>query len=243
MYLVKLDAIDSTNSYLRQLAKDKDLGKWAVVTAEYQSMGRGQKGAVWQSDRGKNMICSILVRLNDLKAKDQFLLNCAVSLGIFNALIKYNLPKLKIKWPNDIMSVSKKIGGILIENTLMGDEINQTIIGIGINVNQNAFSNELPSAVSVKQLTGKELDRDALLQEIIVSIQDQFELIFKRKYDALLQTYDQQLFRKNKAHMFEDKQGQRFMGVIKGVSQKGLLLVEDQEEIVAAYNFKEITYL
>ena len=95
MYLVKLDAIDSTNSYLRQLAKDKDLGKWAVVTAEYQSMGRGQKGAVWQSERGKNMICSILVRLNDLKAKDQFLLNCAVSLGIFNALIKYNLPKLK----------------------------------------------------------------------------------------------------------------------------------------------------
>jgi len=243
MYLVKLNAIDSTNSYLRQLAKDKDLGKWAVVTSDFQSMGRGQKGAVWQSERGKNMICSILVRLTDFKAKDQFLLNCAVSLGIFNALIKFDLPKLKIKWPNDIMSVSKKLGGILIENTLVGDEINQSIIGIGINVNQHTFSKDLPLAVSVKQLTGKDLDRDVLLQEILVSIQGQFELIFQRKYDELLQSYDQHLFRKNKAHMFEDKEGHRFMGVIKGVSQKGLLLVENQEEVVTAYNFKEITYL
>jgi len=243
MYLVKLDAIDSTNSYLRQIAKKEDLGKWVVVTADYQSKGRGQKGAVWQSERGKNMICSILVQLQSVKARDQFLLNCAVSLGIFNALIKYNLPKLKIKWPNDIMAVSKKLGGILIENTLMGDEINQTIIGIGINVNQNSFSRDLPFAVSVKQLTGKELDRDILLQEIIDSIRHQFELIFKRKYDELWQAYDQHLFRKNKAHMFEDKAGQRFMGVIKGVSQKGLLLVENQQEVVTAYNFKEISYL
>jgi BirA family biotin operon repressor/biotin-[acetyl-CoA-carboxylase] ligase len=243
MYLVKLDAIDSTNSYLRQMAKKEDLGKWAAVTAEYQSDGRGQKGAVWQSERGKNMICSILVRLTDLKAKDQFLLNCAVSMGIFNALRKFDVPKLKIKWPNDIMSVSKKLGGILIENTLMGDEINQTIIGIGINVNQDHFSKDLPSAVSIKQLTGKETDRDILLQEILVSIQQQFELIFQRKYDELWRSYDQQLFRKDKAHMFEDKQGQRFMGVIKGVSQKGLLLVEDQKERVTAYNFKEISYV
>lgn len=243
MYLVKLDAIDSTNSYLRQMSKKEDLGKWAVVTAEFQSKGRGQKGAIWQSERGKNLICSILVELKELKAKDQFLLNCAVSLGIFNALMTFHLPKLRIKWPNDIMSGSKKIGGILIENTLMGDEINQTIIGIGINVNQNSFSKDLPVAVSVKQLIGKEIDRDALLQEIIVSIQRQFELISQHKYDELWQAYDQHLFRKNKAHMFEDKQGQRFMGIIKGVSQKGLLLVQDKQELVTAYNFKEISYL
>ena len=87
------------------------------------------------------------------------------------------------------------------------------------------------------------MDRDLLLQEIIASIQRQFELIFQKKYDELWQSYDQHLFRKNKAHMFEDKLGKRFMGIIKGVSQKGLLLVEDQEEVVTAYNFKEISYL
>ena len=243
MYLVKLNATDSTNSYLRQIAKDEDLENWAVVTSEFQTEGRGQKGAIWQSERGKNMICSILVRLNNFKARDQFLLNCAVSLGIFNALKEYNLPKLKIKWPNDIMSVSKKLGGILIENTLMRDEINQTIIGFGINVNQINFSRDLPLAVSVKQLTGKDTDRDILLQEIIVSIKQQFDLIGRGKYDELWQNYDQHLFRKDSAHMFEDKEGQKFMGIIKGVNRKGLLLVENKEESMTAYNFKEISYL
>ncbi len=243
MYLVKLNAIDSTNSYLRKMSKEGGLEKWAVVSTEYQSAGRGQKGAVWQSEKGKNLICSILVRLNGFKARDQFLLNCAASLGIYNALTKYNLPKLSIKWPNDIMSVSKKLGGLLIENTLMHDEINHTIIGIGLNVNQLSFSKDLPYAVSIKQLINKDLDRDALLKRIVESIQLQFDLIFQNKHEELWQAYDQRLFRKQAAHMFEDQQGQKFMGIIKGVSQQGLLIVENEEQILKTYNFKEITYL
>ncbi len=243
MYLVKLNAIDSTNSYLKKMSKKGGLEKWTVVSTEYQSAGRGQKGAVWQSDKSKNLICSILVRLNGFKARDQFLLNCAASLGIYNALTKYNLPKLSIKWPNDIMSVSKKLGGLLIENTLMHDEINHTIIGIGLNVNQISFSKDLPFAVSIKQLIIKDLDRDVLLNEIVESIQHQFDLIFQKKHKELWEAYDQRLFRKNVAHMFADQQGQKFMGIIKGVSQQGLLIVENEEQTLKTYNFKEITYL
>ena len=243
MYLVKLNAIDSTNSYLRKMSKKGGLEKWTVVSTEYQSEGRGQKGAVWQSERGKNLICSILIQLNGFKARDQFLLNCAASLGIYNALVNYNLPKLSIKWPNDIMSVSKKLGGLLIENTLMNDEINHTIIGIGLNVNQLSFSKDLPYAVSIKQLINKDLDRDVLLNHVVESIQLQFDLIFQNKHEELWQAYDQQLYRKQAAHMFEDQQGQKFMGIIKGVSQQGLLIVENEEQILKTYNFKEVTYL
>lgn len=243
MYLVKLNAIDSTNSYLRKMSKKGGLEKWTVVSTEYQSEGRGQKGAVWKSEKGKNLICSILVQLDGFKAKDQFLLNCAASLGIYNALKKYNVPKLRIKWPNDIMSVSKKLGGILIENTLMHDTINHTIIGIGLNVNQLSFSKDLPFAVSMKQLINMDVDRNVLLNEIIESIQLQFDLIFQNRNEEILQAYDQRLFRKNAVHMFEDQQGQKFMGIIKGVSKEGMLIVENEAQILKTYNFKEITYL
>lgn len=243
MYLVKLNAIDSTNSYLRKMSKKGGLDKWTVVSTEYQSEGRGQKGAVWQSEKGKNLICSILVQLNGFKAKDQFLLNCAVSLGIYKALSKYNLPKLSIKWPNDIMSVSKKLGGLLIENTLMKDEINHTIIGIGLNVNQLSFSVDLPFAVSIKQLINKELDKEVLLKEIVESIKLHFDMIDQKKHKELWLAYDQQLYRKNRPHMFKDQHGKQFMGIIKGVSLQGLLIVENEQQIVKTYNFKEITYL
>ena len=243
MYLFKLNAIDSTNSYLRQLSKNEDIEKWTVVTADYQTEGRGQKGAIWQSERGKNLIFSILVRMDNFKARDQFLLNCAVSTGILNALTPYELPKLKIKWPNDIMSVSKKLGGILIENTLMNDAINHSIMGIGLNVNQLAFPEDLPLAVSMRQLIGRDLDRDLLLHEMIESIQNQFDLIFERKFDVLLKAYDQNLYRKDAAHMFQDLQANMFMGIIKGVDPEGMLMVEHEDEIIRTYNFKEISYL
>ncbi|MGB5322086.1 biotin--[acetyl-CoA-carboxylase] ligase [Lutimonas sp.] len=243
MYLFKLDATDSTNSYLRQLSKNKELGKWTVVTADYQTQGRGQKGAVWHSDKGKNLICSILLKLDDFDAADQFMLNCAVSVGIHHYLKRYNLPKLRIKWPNDIMSVSKKLGGILIENTLISNKINQCIIGIGININQDKFPNDLPMAVSIKQLTQNNTPRDIFLQDLLNSIQNTFELIFENKYEELWSRYESSLYRKDKAHMFENSKGDQFMGIIRGVTKQGALLIEKEDTSIDAFNFKEVSYL
>lgn len=243
MYLFKLDATDSTNSFLRQLSKNKELEKWTVATADYQTEGRGQKGAVWHSDKGKNLICSILLKLDDFNAADQFMLNCAVSVGIHHYLKRYDLPKLKIKWPNDIMSVSKKLGGILIENTLISNKINQCIIGIGININQEKFPDDLPMAVSIKQLTQKDTQRDIFLQDLLNSIQNKFELIFEKKYDELWTQYESSLFRKDKAHMYENNKGEQFMGVIRGVTKEGTLLIEREDASIDAFNFKEVSYL
>ena len=227
MYLFKLDATDSTNSYLRQLSKNKELEKWTVATADYQTEGRGQKGAVWHSDKGKNLICSILLKLDDFNAADQFMLNCAVSVGIHHYLKRYNLPKLRIKWPNDIMSVSKKLGGILIENT----------------INQEKFPDDLPMAVSIKQLTQNDTQRDIFLQDLLNSIQNKFELIFEKKYEELWFQYESALYRKDKAHMFENNKGEQFMGVIRGVTKEGTLLIEREDASVDAFNFKEVSYL
>ena len=243
MKLVKLDAINSTNSYLKQLSKDTEASNWTVVTTEFQSSGRGQLQSKWESEKGKNLMCSVLIKLSDFKIQDHFYLNCAISLGIYEALKKYNLPQLKIKWPNDIMSVNKKLGGILIENSLINNKIYQSIVGVGLNINQDCFPENLPKAVSMKQILKKESDRNALLIEIITSIQLQIELLEQNAFELLHQKYEEVLFKKNKAHMFEDMGGRRFLGKILGVSKLGMLQVENEEEIIKAYNFKEIIFL
>lgn len=243
MYLFKLNATDSTNSYLKALSKNESLGKWTAVSAEFQKQGRGQKGSSWHSESGKNLICSILVHLDGVKAEDQFMLNCAVSLGIYRYLQRYNLPKLAIKWPNDIMSVSKKLGGILIENTLSGDKITKCIIGIGINVNQENFPKELPMAVSIKQLLGEHFDRDIFLQDLLNSVQYKFDWVFDKKYDELWADYESVLYRKDKARMFKAPGGEPFMGIIRGVSKQGMLLIEKEDDSIEQYNFKEVIYL
>ena len=243
MYLFKLNATDSTNSYLKQLSRNEKLGKWTVVTAKFQTKGRGQKGAVWESESGKNLMCSILVKLDGVKAEDQFMLNCAVSTGIHHYLKRYNLPKLTVKWPNDIMSVSRKLGGILIENTLFKGEISQSIIGIGINVNQESFSDDLPAAVSLKQLTGSEIDLEIFLQDLLNSIQNKFDLVFDRRYDELKSLYEAHLYRKDKVRTYKNFKGEQFSGIIRGVNDQGTLQIEREDGTMDTYNFKEVTYM
>jgi len=243
MKLVKLNAINSTNNYLKTISKDVETSNWTVVTAEDQTFGRGQMETKWTSQAGKNLLCSILVRFESLKSQDQFYLNCAVSLGIYNALMKYDLPKLKVKWPNDIMSVSKKICGILIENTLINNRISNTIIGIGVNVNQENFPVYLQRAVSMKQILNKELNRDKILEEIVISIQKQFDLLNQNCFDILHRNYEKVLYKKDKPHMFENNTKNKFMGKILGVSNTGKLIVELENETIKKFNFKEIIFL
>jgi len=242
MKLVKLNAINSTNTYLKQLAKEIGTSNWTVVSAEFQTYGRGQVQTKWMSDKGKNLIFSILIKFEALKIKNQFYLNCAISLGIFEALKKYSLPQLKIKWPNDIMAVNKKIGGVLIENSLMNDSIYQTVVGIGLNINQELFSEDLPKVISMINLLNKEFDRDEILFQIVASIKVQIKLLEENKFELLHRNYEQQLFKKDKAYMFEEN-GIKFLGKILGVTNQGLLIIEKENQIIKEYNFKEVKFL
>ncbi|TFG78733.1 MAG: biotin--[acetyl-CoA-carboxylase] ligase, partial [Flavobacteriales bacterium] len=149
MRIVKLNAIDSTNCYLKGLMQTEALEDFTVVVANQQNSGRGQMGSKWTSEPGKNLIMSVLKIFNDLPAEQQFSLNVCVSLAVFDTLKSLEIPKLSIKWPNDILSGNLKIGGILIENSLLGTQIRSAIIGLGLNVNQTDFV-DLPNASSLK---------------------------------------------------------------------------------------------
>ncbi len=242
MKLFKLDAINSTNTYLRQLSKKSETANWTVVSTEYQTMGRGQVDTKWISEKGKNLIISILIKYNSLKIQDQFYLNCAISLGIYEALFLYKLPKLKIKWPNDIMADNKKLGGILIENSLKSNYIYQSIVGIGLNVNQEDFSTYPFKAVSVKNLTNISIDRNILLHAIIDSIKKHIDLLNNKEFDFLYQKYEEVLFRINKPYMFQSK-NQTFLGKIIGVTKDGQIQIEDENKQIKRFNFKEVKFL
>jgi len=243
MILVKLNAINSTNSYLKKLSKEADTANWTVVTAEHQTHGRGQMGTIWASEKGKNLICSVLIKINNFKVEDHFYLNCAISLGIHDALSNYDILQLMIKWPNDIMSVNKKLGGILIENTLSGNMINQTVLGIGLNINQNVFPDNLPKAVSMKQLLNKDFDRNIILNQIVASIKMKIDILNQRKFGDLHRAYEQVLFKKNIPQMFENSNQEKFIGKISGISKQGKIIIELENEIKKEFDFKEIKFL
>jgi len=243
MIHLKLDATDSTNSFLRELARAGNADNWTVVSTDRQIKGRGQQGANWFSDKFKNLTFSILIKSLKLRAKDQFLLSCAVSVGLFRTLERYDVPRLKVKWPNDILSGSLKLAGILIENSVMHEQISQSIVGVGINVNQDRFPDELPGAVSIMQLTGRTLDLEELLRDLVAGIREEFRGIEEGKYEKLRSDYDRTLFRKDVPGMFREPGGQPFVGQILGVSESGQLMIKKEDGSTTRYSHKEIEYL
>ena len=155
MKIIKLDAIDSTNSHLKKLLNEEALEDLTVVVSKHQTNGRGRNGAVWSNKPSLNLAFSLLKRFNSLSIKDKFYLNIISSISVYELLKKFHVKELTIKWPNDIMTENKKISGILIENNVKGAKITHSIIGVGINVNQNKFRN-LPNATSIFNQTGIE---------------------------------------------------------------------------------------
>lgn len=238
MQIIKLNAIDSTNQYLHDLIGQISLEDFAVVTARYQTKGRGQRATTWQSEKDKNLIISVLKKEIDLNPQRQFLLNIVVSLALFKTLETLQIPKLSIKWPNDILSHDKKIAGILIELILKKNTIDKAIIGIGLNVNQTNFK-ELSSASSLQNITGIHYDLDELLHKLL----ENFKYYFSIKNTAeLWTTYENLLFRKDKPSTFVGLSGDLFSGITKGVSQRGKLMVKTENSI-EEFDLKSIKLL
>ena len=167
MNSINFDTILSTNDFLKSYAKKNNLPDFFFVRANEQTKGKGQRTNVWQSECCKNILISYYVKYK-IPAENQFLLNRIVSVSLIEFLQKFNIPDVKIKYPNDILSGFYKIAGILIENTIYKNHIKDSIIGIGLNVNQQKFKN-LPFAVSMKMLTGKTYDL-VELTEILTKI-------------------------------------------------------------------------
>ena len=242
MNIIKLDAIDSTNDFLKELSRNQVVENFSVVTAINQTKGKGQMGSVWQSELGKNLTMSILVKDVLRSITEIYNLNIAVSLGVFQALEELNIPKLSIKWPNDIMSDTKKIGGILIENGIKTDSRIESVVGIGLNVNQTDFIH-LPNASSLAIVADSEFDLDEVVSKIHFQIKKNCALLVSGQSEILWGKFHQVLFKIGVPMPFEDVQKNRFMGIILKVSDEGKLEVLLEDDSLKTFGIKEIMML
>jgi BirA family biotin operon repressor/biotin-[acetyl-CoA-carboxylase] ligase len=241
MPLIKLDATSSTNDFLKEMAGNQPVENYTVVTAELQTGGRGQMGAAWHSEKGKNLMMSMLVRDSVASAEKIYHLNVAVATAVIATLESFEIPSLAVKWPNDIMSGNKKIGGILIESTFRNNGEISSIVGIGVNINQTNFEN-LPQASSLKVQAGRDFDKDQILNVLVKNLKSAITGL-ESNYNNLWETYRSQLFRKDIPTAFEDQAGKRFMGIIKTVNDDGKLAVLLENDTLKTFSIREIKML
>lgn len=242
MPIIKLDAIDSTNIFLKDMLSTQKVEDFTVVTAEYQTEGKGQMGAVWASEASKNLMFSVFVDVSKFNIAHPFYIGMAASLALQNSLKAFLIPQLYIKWPNDILSQNKKICGILVENVIKQNNIKATIIGIGLNVNQTKFNN-LPNASSLKTITGRVFNTDELLNAIVDSLKLYFSKLENEGYLELKAEYESFLFRKDKPSTFKDVKGNLFSGYIKSIKDSGDLQVMLEDNILKSFTLKDITLM
>jgi BirA family biotin operon repressor/biotin-[acetyl-CoA-carboxylase] ligase len=242
MNIIKLNAIDSTNSYLKKIVQEKFVENYTVVVANTQLKGRGQMGTVWESEDGKNLTFSVLIKFSKFKITQQFYLSMAVALGLLSALKSNVNCLLNIKWPNDILAGKDKIGGVLIENVLSGSTIKYAVVGIGLNVGQESFSETIKNVTSLKNISGKDFDKDKLLDEIIQSIKFYIKYIENEDFKFLKEQYLTLLYKFQTPAMFENNDGTVFLGKIIDISEDGQLVVELENETIRAFNLKEIKF-
>lgn len=243
MKIIKLNAIDSTNTFLKSLNQNQIAENFTVVTAISQFEGKGQMGSKWLSEDGKNIIMSVLVKNIPFDINAIFTLNVVVTNVIINVLKNYKIPNLSIKWPNDILAGNKKIGGILIENAIKDNSQIDSIIGIGINVNQTIFEN-LTKASSLQLVTHKVFNIEEIITKIALEIEHIFTSeILEEKINEEWDFYHSNLFKIKVPAVFEKPDRSKLMGIIQGVTKEGKLKIEHENDLLKEYNIKEIALI
>ncbi|TCP26972.1 BirA family biotin operon repressor/biotin-[acetyl-CoA-carboxylase] ligase [Tenacibaculum skagerrakense] len=243
MRIIKLNATASTNSFLKDLSVTTKLEDFTVVVTDEQSSGRGQMNTVWLSESHKNLMFSVFVSFDNFDIQKQTYLNFGVAVAMFDMLNSLNVPRLSVKWPNDILSEKKKVCGVLIENILKGRMISASIIGIGLNVNQDSFPDYLPDAASLKMILAKEFNLKVLLNKFIEKLEYYINLLKNEDYDLLEELYLNVLHKKNIPSMFRTTEDVLFMGKIIGVNtSNGKLQIELSDETVKEFALKEVSF-
>lgn len=239
--IIRLQVTDSTNNYANNQIRSYDVAEGTVFLAYEQTTGRGQSGNFWESEPGKNLTFSMVLYPDFLEIRRQFMLSKVVSLGIYSALNKY-VDQLSIKWPNDIYAGNKKLGGILIENSVMSGLLQSSISGIGLNVNQVHFSSPAPNPVSMKTLTNQHFDCELLLTEVLTGINRYYALLRNGGDQEIDEEFISALYLMNKHHVFRSGD-EVFNGVIIGVNEIGQLQIRKDDGLIAEFHFKEVEFL
>ena len=242
--IIPLDEIDSTNNYFKELLTCEEapnIPEFTVVEANYQTAGKGQRGNFWESNRGENLLFSLLVKPHFLPINEHFLLSMAVSIALKESLSKYT-EEITIKWPNDIYWRDQKIAGILIENDLMGSTITQSIVGIGVNVNQTKFNSSAPNPISLATIMGYKLDKTELLSSFMDLFIKYYGELKRGASSGVETTYWKGLYRNVGYHLFKDNRGE-LEAEIEKIDKKGRLYLKERSGEIKSYLFKEVAYI
>lgn len=237
--LIKINATKSTNDSLRKLSKEKELSDGLTLRTQLQTHGKGQQGSSWDFTLGKSLAFSVFRRFEKVSWDHQFYVNFIVCLAIKEALDQLNIPRVQIKWPNDILADGKKVCGVLVENQLQQNGNYTSIIGVGINVNNTHFE-KLPKASSLKLSTGIHYELDEVFYLVRNAMEETNAELRTNNFKTLKTKYESALFKKGELAVFERTNGSRFEGIIQGVSKHGKLLVKRSDTIKESFQLKEI---
>jgi BirA family transcriptional regulator, biotin operon repressor / biotin---[acetyl-CoA-carboxylase] ligase len=254
MPFIELQSVDSTNNYARQQIKTADLPELpdgqhppqhgTAYFAHEQVAGKGQRGKNWASQKGANIALSILVKPSNLPLEMQFQLSACAAVSVQELLAKYAGEETKIKWPNDLYWQDRKAGGILIESVIRGKEgpanWQWAIVGIGINVNQTSFPEDLPNPVSLKQITGKNFEPVLLATALHKIFLSNYDILITQGFDTIYDAYHTALYKKGQTVRFK-KGNRNFEGLVKQVTRQGKLVLQHAFE--EEFDFGEIEWV
>ncbi len=237
---LNFDTLGSTNEYAMDLLAKSKPSEGTVISALHQTAGRGQYGSRWQSEAGKAITLSVIFYPIFLNIREQFNLNIAIALAVYDCLRENcDMVDLSVKWPNDIYVGNRKLGGILIQNTLSGGKIAASVVGIGLNLNQQQFPDDLPNPTSVWLETNIEYERDVIISELCMHLEANYLALKAGKVTELRRRYYEALYNFQIPAQYERIDGSRFTGVIMDITPEGRLCIQ-HKNVVEQFGFKEL---
>ena len=213
-----------------------------IIIAESQTAGRGQRGHTWHSREGDNLTFSVVLTPTFLPVVEQFMLSEVVALSLVDTLADYGV-ECRIKWTNDIYAGDRKIAGVLIEQSLAGERIARTIVGIGLNVNQREFPADLPNPTSIVVERGAECERREVLELFLKHLETWYSKLEHGERELIESTYNARLYRRDEFHTYALPSGERFEAAIRGVRATGHLCLEHRDGRFYDYAFKEVEFV
>lgn len=244
--------VDSTSNELKRCLEVSKLKNFSCVYTDFQTSGRGQtmiggkSSNSWESEQGKNLLFSLLIRPDEVPVEMQFFINQAVAVAIVDELNTIVPEKnVVVKWPNDIYVGDRKLCGVLIENTVLGVNIDTSIVGVGINVNQQEF-HKAPNPISLAQIVGHPLNLNKLRKAVIKRIIDYYEKVFvsvQLPLEDLYSRYFKLLYRRDGMHEYATPSGEHFQASIVGVDAFGMIALKHADGSLHKYAFKELVYI
>ena len=229
----------STNTTANELLNKEELPDGTLIITGDQTKGRGQRGNVWESESGSNLTFTVVLKPLFLQPKDQFHLNIVISLGITDYLNNLFHRTALIKWPNDILFNLKKVGGILIENQISGNRLTTSLVGIGLNVNQEKFSS--PRAASLRTFSGVSFSLDKELEDLLSYVESRYLQLKSGNSKVLMDIYLERLFGFDEWRTYRMDEA-TLEGKIIGVDDAGKLIIETKLGR-RSFDLKEIEFI